>query len=239
MFPLDPGGGAPDKAQQLGQRRASSPEVEQLEKQLDRTAGDMFRNERDASRKLTEAANGIRDKRIRDKIRYSESMLRGGGQTADVASFDRDIQNNLEDLKNKIAEAASAVGNTKPAPTRRPRQGGSRRRHDSRGRRMRGQQGATESAGQRTSRPQTAEPRNTEPATQQGTGRRPARSARSASQVSRGRWQKGQQGQQGQGQGQQVGEQGAGRRGNRPGPGPGSRPARQGSPDGQGTRRAR
>ena len=41
----------------------------------------MFKNERDASRKLTEAANAIRDKRIRDKIKYSDSMLRGGGQT--------------------------------------------------------------------------------------------------------------------------------------------------------------
>src|SRR5262249_52781078 len=83
-------------------------------KQLDRTAGDMFKNERDASRKLTDAANGIRDKRIRDKINYSNSMLRGGSQTGDVAAFERDVQNNLNDLKNKIGEAASAVGHSKP-----------------------------------------------------------------------------------------------------------------------------
>src|SRR4029079_11669550 len=88
--------------------------VDQLEKQLDRTAGDMFKNERDASRKLNDAAHAIHRKPIRDKIRYSDQLLRGGSQTSDVASFDRDIQNNLDDLKAKIGEAASAVGNTKP-----------------------------------------------------------------------------------------------------------------------------
>jgi uncharacterized protein DUF4175 len=107
-----------EKAQQLSDRKNQlAGKVDQLEKQLDRTAGDMFKNERDASRKLTDAANTIRDKRIRDKIRYSDSLLRGGSQTADVASFDRDIQNNLDDLKKKIGEAARAVGNTKPDAT--------------------------------------------------------------------------------------------------------------------------
>jgi hypothetical protein len=107
-----------DKAQQLSERKGQlAGKVDQLEKQLDRTAGDMFKNERDASRKLTDAANTIRDKRIRDKIRYSDSLLRGGSRTADVASFDRDIQNNLDDLKKKIGDAARAVGNTKPDAT--------------------------------------------------------------------------------------------------------------------------
>src|SRR5206468_12717263 len=103
------------KAQQLSERKNQlAGQVDQLEKQIDRTAGDMFKNERDASRKLSEAANGIRDKRIRDKIRYSDSMLRGGSQTSDVAAFERDIQNNLDDLKKKIGEAAAAVGRSKP-----------------------------------------------------------------------------------------------------------------------------
>src|SRR3954451_4841241 len=103
------------KAQQLSERKGQlAGKVDQLEKQLDRTAGDMFKNERDASRKLTDAANGIRDKRIRDKIRYSDQMLRSGSQSSDVAAFDRDIQNNLEDLRRKIGDAASSVGKTRP-----------------------------------------------------------------------------------------------------------------------------
>jgi hypothetical protein len=109
------GGDRAGKAQQLSERKNQlAGKVDQLEKQLDRTAGDMFKNERDASRKVSEAANQIRDKRIRDKIRYSDAMLRGGSQTSDVAAFDRDIQNNLDDLKNKINEAANAVGRTRP-----------------------------------------------------------------------------------------------------------------------------
>src|SRR5437868_14981003 len=115
---LDAQGGArADKAQQLSDRKNQlAGKVDQLEKQLDRTAGDMFKKERDASRKLTDAANTIRDKRIRDKIKYSDQLLRGGSQTADVAAFDRDIQNNIDDLRKKIGEAASAVGNTKADP---------------------------------------------------------------------------------------------------------------------------
>ena len=108
----------------------------------------MFKNERDASRKLTDAANAIRDKRIRDKIRYSDQMLRNGSQTSDVAAFDRDIQNNFDDLQKKIAEAQSAVGNTRADPNaqaldkaRQLAQG-----MQSLGERMRGQDGSQQPA---------------------------------------------------------------------------------------------
>ena len=152
----------------------------------------MFKNERDASRKLTDAANTIRDKRIRDKIRYSDSLLRGGSQTSDVAAFDRDIQNNLDDLKKKIGEAASAVGNTKPDANaqaldkaRQLAQG-----MQSLGERMRGQQGDQQSAEWPAG-----------PATASRASKARAQASR-ASKASNG--QQGQHGQQGQ-QGQQPG----------------------------------
>ena len=142
---LDAAGAAHgDKVQQLSERKGTlAGKVDQLEKQLDQTASGMFKDERDASRKLTEAANGIRDKRIRDKIRYSDQMLRGGSQTSEVAAFDRDIQGNLDDLRKKIGEAAAAMGHTKADASsqsldkaRQLAQG-----MDSLGERMRGQRG--------------------------------------------------------------------------------------------------
>ena len=149
---LDAGGsGRDDKVQQLSERKgALAGKVDQLEKQLDQTASSMFKDERDASRKLTDAANGIRDKRIRDKIRYSDQMLRGGGQTGEVAAFERDIQGNLDDLRNKIGEAAAAMGHTKADAStqaldkaRQLAQG-----MDSLGERMRGQRGQQDQNGQ-------------------------------------------------------------------------------------------
>src|SRR4029077_12798026 len=96
-----------DKAQQLSERKGQlAGKVDQLEKQLDRTAGDMFKNERDASRKLTEAANKTGAKQRRDKSRYPDAMLLDCTQTSDVAAFERDIQNNLDDLKKKVGDAA-------------------------------------------------------------------------------------------------------------------------------------
>jgi hypothetical protein len=189
------GGSRADKAQQLSDRkRQLAGKVDQLEKQLDRTAGDMFKNERDASRKLTEAANAIRDKRIRDKIRYSDSLLRGGSQTSDVASFDRDIQNNLDDLKKKIGEAARAVGNTKPNASaqaldkaRQLAQG-----MQSLGERMRSQQG---------------DPRQQGPRGQQGRQGQQGQQGQGQGQGQRGERGQGQRG--GQAQGQQS-EQGQG-----------------------------
>ncbi|HEX9368624.1 MAG TPA: DUF4175 family protein [Vicinamibacterales bacterium] len=192
-----PGVPRADKAQHLSDRKNQlAGKVDQLEKQLDRTAGDMFKNERDASRKLTEAANAIRDKRIRDKIRYSDSMLRGGSQTSDVASFDRDIQNNLDDLKKKIGEAAAAVGNTKPDANaqaldkaRQLAQG-----LQSLGERMR-------SSGQQDGQQQGQRGQQSQQPGQQG-------QSQDGKQGQQG--QQGQQGKQGQGQGQQgaQGQQG-------------------------------
>jgi hypothetical protein len=108
------GAATPDQVKQLGERKNDlANQVDDFERQLDRSAASMFRNEKDASRKLSEAAGLIRDRRIRDTIRYSDQVLQHGGDPKDVASFDRAVQSNLEDLKRKIGEAASAVGNSK------------------------------------------------------------------------------------------------------------------------------
>lgn len=104
-----------EKAQQLIDRKASlEQKVGELEKQIDRTAGDIRNNEKDAARKLSEAASGIRDSRVRDKIRFSGSMVRSGVSTADNQDMERRIGADLDALENKLGEAASALGRSRP-----------------------------------------------------------------------------------------------------------------------------
>jgi hypothetical protein len=202
------GTGRGDKVQQLSERKnALAGRVSGLEKQLDQTASAMFKDERDASRKLTEAANGIRDKRIRDKIRYSDSMLKGGSQTGDVAAFERDIQSNLDDLRQKINDAASALGHTKADAStqaldkaRQLAQG-----MDSLGERMRGQRGQQTPNGQ--SGQQDRNGRQNQSG-QQGQGDQ-AQNGQQGRQQGQQQGQQGQNGQQGQsGQQGQNGQQG-------------------------------
>ena len=60
-----------EKAQQLIERKSALEEkVGELEKQLDRTAGDLRAGEKEAARKMAEAAGSLRDNKVRDKIRY-------------------------------------------------------------------------------------------------------------------------------------------------------------------------
>lgn len=168
-----------EKAQQALERKAAlEQKVGALERQLDRTAGDIGAQERDAARKLSEAAGAIRDNRVRDKIRYSGSMVRAGVPSADQQAMENSIGSNLEDLKETLGEAASVVGRTKP---------------DAMGQ-------ALDKARQLARGVESLDQRMRERAqqSQQGQGQ----------QGQPGQGQQGQRGQQGQGQQGQQGEQG-------------------------------
>ena len=107
-----------EKAQQLIERKAGlEQKVAELEKQLDRTAGDIRGQEKEAARKLSEGANSIRDNKVRDKIRYSSSMVRAGVSPADQQPIENSIGSNLDSLKNTLSEAASALGQPSQADT--------------------------------------------------------------------------------------------------------------------------
>ncbi len=99
------------KAQNLAQRKeAMDAKVGQLQKDLEQIANETRRDQKDASRKLEEAAGTIRDKRVREKIRYSRAQL--GGTPSDYAkAMEDDIGANLDALQRKIGEAGSALGN--------------------------------------------------------------------------------------------------------------------------------
>ena len=99
------------KAKALADRKeAMDKKVGDLQKELEALANDTRRDQKDASRKLDEAAGSIRDKRVREKIRYSKSQL--GGSPSDYAkAMEDDISANLDQLQRKIGEAEGALGN--------------------------------------------------------------------------------------------------------------------------------
>ncbi len=98
------------KAQALGQRKdAMDAKVADLQQQLEKIANEMRRDEKDAARKLDDAAGSIRDKRIREKIRYTKGALQGAGSQY-ARGMEDDIAANLDALQKKIGDAAGAVG---------------------------------------------------------------------------------------------------------------------------------
>jgi hypothetical protein len=107
-----PGPGRQAKAQALGQRKeAMDAKVADLQQQLEKLANEMRRDEKDAARKLDDAAGSIRDKRIREMIRYTKGALQGtSAQSQYARGMEETIGSNLDALQRKVNEAAAAVG---------------------------------------------------------------------------------------------------------------------------------
>ncbi len=211
---LDSAGAArQERVQQLSERKDGlESKVAELEKQIERTADDLARSERDASRKLNEASTSMRENRLRDKIRYSRSMIRAGVQGSDAANFEQEIGNNVGEMQKKIADAAAALGRSRP-DTRASALDKARelaRGMESLDQRMRERSGQQ---GQRGDQQQG----------QQGQGQQGQQGQEGQGQQGQG--QQG-QGQQGQGRAARSGTAGSGPAGPRPA---GPRPARSGS----------
>jgi hypothetical protein len=98
--------------QRVGGINSRKDELEQkvadLERQLDRTASETRRDEKSASQKLSDAAGSIRDNKVKEKIRYSRNLLRAGSPEA--RGFEQSISDNLDALRDKIADAATSLG---------------------------------------------------------------------------------------------------------------------------------
>ena len=93
----------------LMQRKdAMANEVADLENRLDRMSAEARREQREASRKLQEAANAIRDSRLRERILFSKGVMQGGSPEY-ARSMEEQIGNSVQDVKERIEEAAGAV----------------------------------------------------------------------------------------------------------------------------------
>jgi len=105
------GDGKQGRAQQLAERKeAMDAKVADLQQQLERLANETRRDEKDASRRLDDAANSIRDKKIREKIRYSKATLQGNGSQQYAHGMEESIASDLDALQKKIGDAAAAMG---------------------------------------------------------------------------------------------------------------------------------
>jgi hypothetical protein len=93
----------------LMQRKdAMANEVADIEGRLDRMSAEARREQREASRKLQEAANAIRESRLRERIQFSKGVMQGGSPEY-ARSLEEQIGNSVEDVKRRIEEAAGAV----------------------------------------------------------------------------------------------------------------------------------
>jgi len=83
-------------------------QVGELESQLDRMARDARATNKDAARKLQEAADGIRDRKLKDKIRYSKGVMKSGA-AEQARQLEAEIGSDIGNLQKKLGEAAGAA----------------------------------------------------------------------------------------------------------------------------------
>ena len=84
-------------------------QVQGLERDLDRMARSSRGEQKEASRKLQQAADSIRESKLHEKIRYSKGVVQGRS-TEYAREFEGEIGEDIEGLEERIEEAAGAVG---------------------------------------------------------------------------------------------------------------------------------
>jgi hypothetical protein len=209
-------GAAGDRQQQVGEltQRKESLETKagQLEQQLGRTAGEIARQEREAARKMSEAAGTMRDNAVRDRIRWTRSMMNRGAQPEDMQALENNIGSTLDAVRDKLREAASALGRGERADAMEQALDKARdlaRGMESLDQRMR--ERAQGQQGQRGQQGQEGQPNPQGQQAQRGQQGQPGQQGQQGQRGQQGQegpqGQEGQQGQQGQ-RGQQGGGQG-------------------------------
>lgn len=83
-------------------------DIEELGSRLDRLARESRREQPEAARKLQEAAGEIRQGRLADKMRYSKGLVRSG-ETEYSRSFEKQLTQETDSLRQRVADAASAL----------------------------------------------------------------------------------------------------------------------------------
>ena len=102
-------GGENGRLERLLERKdALGEQAAGLENQLDRMARDARATNKDAARKLQEAADGIRDRKLRDKIRYSKGVVKSG-EAEQARQLEAEIGSDIGNLQRKLGEAAGAA----------------------------------------------------------------------------------------------------------------------------------
>jgi hypothetical protein len=96
------------RADRIRERKdALASEVADLESGLDKAARESSREQKEASRKLQAAANGIRDSKLKEKIRYTKGLV---DRAAAAEPFEKDIESTIDALAGQIRDASKSVG---------------------------------------------------------------------------------------------------------------------------------
>jgi len=212
------------------EKDALNAEVQKVEAEADRLAREGRRDQPGASRELREAAEALRDQRVRDKIEFSKNVMRGGSNEY-ANAFEEQIGANIGEAAENLREAVTALSGE--SAERRQERTLESARELVRGMealrdRMREQGQASPQSAQSSQR--TAEERQ-QPGQQSGQGQQ-GQGQQGQGQQGQGQQGQGQQGQGQQGQGQQgQGQQGQGGQGQ--GGQDGQQPAGGDRPDGQ------
>jgi hypothetical protein len=99
------------QAQRVAEEKSDlEAKLNALEQELDRAARDSSSTETAASRKMAEAASSIRDNRLGDKLRYSQNLVNRGATPDIVDAAENDISGGIEEMRERLAEAAGALG---------------------------------------------------------------------------------------------------------------------------------
>ncbi len=98
-----------EQARRLFERKeAQAAEVADLERQLDRVAADSRQEQRDASERLKEAAESIRDNKLKERIRYSRGLIQARDPEF-TEEFEEETARGIEELRDRIAEGMEAI----------------------------------------------------------------------------------------------------------------------------------
>jgi len=99
-----------ERMQRIFERKDElAEEVANLESQLDRMAREGRTEQKEASRKIQDAANSIRDSKLKEKIRYSKGVVQGRSPEY-AQNFEKLIGEDVDALREKLEDAAGSIG---------------------------------------------------------------------------------------------------------------------------------
>ena len=99
-----------ESARRLFERKeAMTEELMDLEGQIDRLSADARSSQREAAEGLREAANSIRDNKLKERVRYSRGLI-GTGDQDYTREFEAETQRGLDELEDRLEQAVGAVG---------------------------------------------------------------------------------------------------------------------------------
>ncbi len=108
--------GTQSQAERIGRMRERkeemAAEVADVETQLDRLGRESQRDQKDAARKLTEAAGSIRDTKLREKILYSRGVIETGSRDY-ARNFEQQIASDIAELEQLVEEGLAAIGESR------------------------------------------------------------------------------------------------------------------------------